>query len=81
MDGKHIMLQTHINSGSEYNNYKDFFSIVLFALVDANYNFLFIDVGCQGRISDEGVFQSCELYRKITSQTLNLALEKPPPGG
>lgn len=80
MDGKHIMLQAPINSGSEYYNYKDFFSIVLFALVDANYNFLFVDIGCQGRISDGGVFQNCELYGKITSQTLNLAPAKPLPG-
>lgn len=34
MDGKHIMLQTSINNGRKYYNYKDFFSIVLFALVD-----------------------------------------------
>jgi hypothetical protein len=36
-------------------------SIVLFALVSANYNFLFMDVGYQGRILDGGVFRSYEL--------------------
>ena len=60
MDGKHIVLQSPMNSGSEYFNYKSFFSIVLFALVDADYNFLFIDIGCQGRISDGGVFKSAK---------------------
>jgi hypothetical protein len=37
MDGKHVVLQAPINSGSEFYNYKHFFSIVLFAIVDAPY--------------------------------------------
>ena len=61
-----------MNSGSEYYHYKSFFSIVLFALVDADYNFLFVDVGSQGRISDSGVFKNTELYKKIESKDLAL---------
>lgn len=75
MDGKHITLQAPFNSGSEFFNYKDFFSIVMFALVDASYNFLFVDVGCQGRISDGGVFNDSILKTKIDNDSLNL----PPP--
>lgn len=72
MDGKHIMLQAPINSGSEYYNYKSFFSIVLFALVDAKYNFLFADVGSQGRISDGGIFKNSILWKKIQENSLCL---------
>jgi hypothetical protein len=63
IDGKPVVLQCPTNSASEYCNYKNAFSIVLFALVDANYNFMFVDVECQGRISDSGVFTNTELYK------------------
>lgn len=72
MDGKHVTIQAPIHSGSDYYNYKSNFSIVLFALVDADYNFIFADVGCQGRISDGGVFKHSVLYRKMEDGSLNL---------
>jgi hypothetical protein len=62
LDGKDIVLQAPIKSGSDFFNYKSKFSIVLLALVDGNYNFIFADVGCQGRISVGGVFKNCKLY-------------------
>ncbi len=80
LDGKHVVLKAPINSGTEFFNYKSTFSIVLFALVDGNYNFMFVDVGSQGRISDGGIFQSTELYRKMNDKTLNLPLPEELPG-
>jgi len=56
IDGKHVVLQCSRNSASEYFNYKNAFNIVFFLLVGANYNFMFVDAECQGRISDSGVF-------------------------
>lgn len=41
--------------GQSFFNYKEFYSIVIFVVVDANYNFMYATVGCQGRISDVGV--------------------------
>lgn len=70
LDGKHVVLQSPINSGSEYFNYKSTFSIVLFAVVDANYNFLYANAGCQGRISDGGVFKQSQLYKKLEQNSL-----------
>jgi hypothetical protein len=75
MDGKHIQIIAPPHSGAEYRNYKDFFSIVLFAVVDADYNFIYVDVGCKGRISDGGVFKHTNLYRELENKTLNI----PPP--
>lgn len=50
MDGKHVIIEAPMRSGSEFYNYKGTFSIVLFGIVDANYNFIYVNVGCQGRI-------------------------------
>lgn len=80
MDGKHVVIQAPFNSGSEFFNYKQTFSIVLFALVDADYNFLFIDTGCQGRISDGGVFKDSALGKKMKRGDLFLPEPTPLPG-
>nr|CAI5842559.1 unnamed protein product [Callosobruchus analis] len=80
IDGKHVVLQAPIGSGSEYFNYKSFFSIVLFALVDADYNFLYANVGCQGRISDGGVFKNTSLWKKIEDGSLTSIKPRPLPG-
>jgi len=75
MDGKHVQINKPPGTGSLYYNYKGTFSVVLFALVDANYNFLYANIGYQGRISDGGVFKNTSLYKSIEEDQLML----PPP--
>ena len=53
-------------------HYKSFFSIVLLVLVDTNYKRLYVNVGCQGRISDDGVFKNSELYHLLVNGEINL---------
>ncbi|XP_049293434.1 uncharacterized protein LOC125769059 [Anopheles funestus] len=72
IDGKHVPLKAPANSGSQFYNYKHNFSIVLLAIADSNYNFLFADVGCQGRISDGGVLANSPIYPKLERKELNI---------
>ncbi|KAL4720970.1 hypothetical protein ACJJTC_019230 [Scirpophaga incertulas] len=77
VDGKHVVLQAPVNSGTEFYNYKGNFSIVLFILADANYQIKFVDVGCQGRISNGGVYKNTKLYSLMVKDKLNLPTPTP----
>ena len=75
IDGKHVRIKNPSLAGSHYYNYKKFYSIVLLALVDADYKFMYIDVGAVGAESDGGVFAQTKLARLINTNEINL----PPP--
>ena len=65
LDGNHVALKKPKNSGALYHNYKGFFSIVMLALVDGQYKFIWVDVGTAGSCSDAQIFNTCHLKRKI----------------
>ena len=50
MDGKHVRIMKPPNRGSDYFNYKKFFSTVLFAVLGPHYEFLYVHTGTNGRI-------------------------------
>ena len=75
LDGKHIAVKKPKKSDSEYFNYKGYFSLVLLALVDADYKFLWVNVGPSGSSSDAQIFNCSKLKRRIDNGTLGL----PPP--
>lgn len=60
------------HSCSEYFNYKKSFSTILFAVVDANYNFLYIDVGTNGRANDAAVFSKSAFNQALQTNALNI---------
>lgn len=68
------------NSGSIYYNYKNTHSIVLMAVCDGDYKFIYVDVGCNGRISDGGVYRKCSFASAFESGALHLPESEPLPG-
>lgn len=75
IDGKHIRIRCPDNAGSAFFNYKEYHSIVLLAIVDANLKFVAIDVGSYGREGDAGIFQKSSMGRMINRGEFNI----PPP--
>ncbi|KAL7294248.1 hypothetical protein TKK_0012264 [Trichogramma kaykai] len=70
IDGRHVCLKRPSKSGSLYYNYKKFYSIVLQAIVDANYKYIFIDVGAYGSQSDGGIFRDSTFERALDDGNL-----------
>lgn len=80
LDGKHINFRPPRKDGSMYRNYKGKDSIVLLALVDAEYRFLFVDIGRNGRMHDSAVFRESPLGIKMNDGTLNFPVPCEVPG-
>ena len=70
LDGKHIAIRCPNHGGSYYHNYKGFHSIVLLALVDADYKFIWADIGANGAASDAQIFGDSELKEAIENGTI-----------
>lgn len=75
VDGKHIRIIPPAGSGSAFWNYKHFHSLVLIACANSNYEFIWCEIGTNGRISDGGVLKNTEFYEKLVLNELNI----PPP--
>jgi len=69
IDGKHIRIIKPTGTGSQHYNYKQFFSIVLLAVVDSDYKFIYVDVGSFGKDSDSTIFKNSTLWTLLANNS------------
>ena len=77
LDGKHIACKCPSGSGSTYFNYKKFFSVVLLAVVDSNYKFIWADIGGRGAASDAQMWNESDLKAAVENGDLDLPESDP----
>ena len=73
--GKHVACKAPPDSGSDYYNYKGFFSIILFAMVTSDYKFLWVDVSGNGCSSDAHIYNNSELRESLEHNNILQMLE------
>ena len=76
IDGKHIMIQCPVNSGSLFYNYKSYFSIILLAVTSADYRFVMVDIGAYGSSNDSGVLNNTALFKCLKKKKLGIPPSK-----
>lgn len=77
LDGKHIACKCPSRSGSIFFNYKKYYSVVLLALVDSDYKFVWADIGGCGSASDAQLWNDSDL--KAAAENGDLDLPQPGP--
>jgi hypothetical protein len=81
VDGKYVAINFKCSpkGGSKYINNKKFHSLILMALVDSNYRFLYVSLGAAGSASDGGVFSLCSLGEALEGGFAGLPEPEPLP--
>lgn len=79
VDGKHIWIIKPQHSGSMFFNYKDYFSTVLMAVADSDYQFTFVDIGSNSKDADPTILKNISFWKAIESGRLELPPPKPLP--
>ncbi|KAK3779500.1 hypothetical protein RRG08_045246 [Elysia crispata] len=72
IDGKHVEIRKPPGIGLFCFNYKKQFSIVLLAVVNARYEFVVVDAGINGHVSDGGVMSYSNLEKMFERGELHI---------
>ena len=73
LNGKHTAIEYPANSGSNYYNYKKFYSLVLMATCDSRYCFTFVDIGNYGRDNDAHIFNNSVMGNAFSNAGLDFS--------
>jgi hypothetical protein len=57
-------------------NYKDYHSIVLMAAADADYRFVYVDIGSYGKDCESTIFKHSSLWTSIMENAENIPSEE-----
>ena len=77
IDGKHIRIECPKLTGTFYHSYKEFFSMVLLAVCDADYCFTLFDFGSYGSDNDCGVHSSSLMGEGLETNTVSIPEKEP----
>lgn len=72
IDGKHIRIIKPLGTGSQYFNYKHYFSIVLLVFVDYNQKFIHVDIGSLEKDKDSTIFKNSTFWNLVQKNELNI---------
>ncbi|GLH04385.1 uncharacterized protein GBIM_10108 [Gryllus bimaculatus] len=72
VDGKHVAIRKPYNSGLLYFNYKQFLSIVMLAVANANYELIMVHTGINWRRSDGAVISYTKFGQALADNTLRI---------
>ena len=65
IDSKHVAIRCPPKAGSTYYNFKHFHSIILMALVNAGYKFIFVDIDANESCADNRIFEESGLPKAL----------------
>ena len=71
LDGKHIRIVCPSETGTQFHNYKGFFSLQFLAMCDARYCFTMFDLGQYGSNNDTGILKNSLFGKKFESGRMN----------
>ena len=72
IDEKHVRIVEPNNGGSCFYNYKHTHSVILLGVAGPEYEYLYPDVGSNGRVNDSRIWNKCSLLQAIDDRSVKL---------
>lgn len=80
LGSKHIRIKKPHNAGSQYYNYRKYFSSILMAIADSQHRFVAVDIGAYGQANESRAFKNSCLGQRLYSGDFGIPEPRPFPG-